>query len=413
MLQLPAELIMPNYGTSGRFGTTIANIPATVAALLDVSLEGSLPPLPEALWRPLGKASRIVVLIIDALGQNLLDHERERLLGVLEQTALQETITSIFPSTTVNCLSSMWTGYAPAQHGLVGLNLYFPDLGAVGQMIQFTPRFGRYPDALITAGVQPENFLPVPAIAEQLGHSGINTYAFKGRDIVNSALSKVHGRGVTGNHGAVTFADLLSQMRQLLETKLEEKMYVCGYWPTIDTLSHYYTAYGDATIHELRALFKQIETVFLKELSAAARKDTLFFIVADHGQIADSGQAIEVNNLPELKNLLLIKGAGEPRVPYLYAKQGQVGTLLTYLQTNFPEEIAPYPSSWLVEQGLFGPSPYADALPERLGDVTGIMKKGALFLTDEKDKKLYTWFKSGHGGLTEDEMIVPWLAFAL
>lgn len=415
MLNLPDEFVIPNYGSIGRSGTTIANIPATIAKLLDVPFEG-LNPLPTEMWQPMrpeGGAKRVVVLILDALGQNLIQQEEPYLQSVLEQAAIDETITSIFPSTTVNCLSSMWSGTAPAQHGLIGLHLYFPELAAVGQMIHFTPRFKRLPDALVEAGIEPETFLPVPSIAQQLSHVGVNTYAFKGYDIVNSALSQMHGRGVAGNFGAFSFADMLSQMRQLLETRPREKMYLCAYWPTIDTLSHRHTIGGESTIHELRTLFQQIKTVFLDELSSTARQDTLFFIVSDHGQKAYTGEVIEIDELPELKELLLIRGAGEPRVPYLYAKQNQVNALLDYLQGNFSDEMAIYPSQLLLENGLLGPPPFADTVPLRMGDVTGIMKKGAVFLSDSRDQWVVQVFKSSHGGLSSDEMYVPWLGFVL
>lgn len=415
MLNFPDEFVIPNYGANGRFGTTIANMPATVAGLLDVPFEG-LPPLPPEMWRPLrpeGGAKRVVVLILDALGQNLMQQEEPYLKSVLEQVAIRETITSIFPSTTVNCLSSMWSGTAPAQHGLIGLHLYFPELAAVGQMIHFTPRFKRLPDALVEAGIKPETFLPVPSIAQKFSQVGVNTYAFKGYDIVNSALSQMHGRGVAGNYGAFSFADMLSQMRQLLETQLQEKMYLCAYWPTIDTLSHHHTTQGQSTIHELRALFQQIKTVFLDELSPAARQETLFFIVADHGQKAYTGEVVEIDELPELKELLLIRGAGEPRVPYLYAKQNRVAALTDYLQSNFSAEMSVYDSQLLLESGLLGPPPFADTVALRMGDITGIMKKGAVFVSDSRDQWVVNVFKSSHGGLTRDEMYVPWLGFAL
>lgn len=408
---MPEEFLMPNYGNSQQAGTTIANVPATVARLLDIPFDG-LPSLPAACWQPLEGAKRVVVLVLDALGQNLIDHERERLSRILEQTAVQETITSVFPSTTVNCLSCLWTGRAPAHHGLIGLNLYFPELGSVGQMIHFTPSFGRYPDALVHAGVEPEQFLPVPSVAQQFNEAGVTTYSFKGRELTNSALSRMHTRGVEADIGAITFAHLLCQMRDLLEAKPQERLYLSAYWPTIDTLSHYAKPLTAPTISEMHALFQQIETIFLAGLSAEARKDTCFFIVADHGQLPFNGRTVDAFD-PELQQHLLIHNAGEPRVPYLYARQGQRDSLLHTLETTFSEDIIAFPSEKLLDMGLLGPAPFNPAVSLRLGDVTGIMRQGAFFATDPKEKKWFSNFISGHGGLSSDEMLVPWIGFAL
>ncbi|MCP4426181.1 MAG: alkaline phosphatase family protein, partial [Chloroflexi bacterium] len=233
-LNLPDEFLRPDYD-----GRSIANIPATVAALLDAPFAG-LPPLEEPLWRPLAGVKRVVALLVDAWGWNLLSQERERIGGLLSTAAVQGQLTSIFPSTTVAALSSLWTGAAPSQHSLVGLRLFMPDYAVITQMLSFTPTFGKYPDALIDAGLEPETFLAVPGFAEQLATAGVETHAFKGRSIVNSALSQMHDRGVAREHGVSSLADMFVQMRHLLEEKAGEPLFVNAYWPMVDTLSHIY-----------------------------------------------------------------------------------------------------------------------------------------------------------------------------
>jgi predicted AlkP superfamily pyrophosphatase or phosphodiesterase len=52
---------------------------------------------------------------------------------VQKRTAVSHQLTSIFPSTTVAALSSFWTGAAPAQHGMMGLNIFFPQMAAAGR----------------------------------------------------------------------------------------------------------------------------------------------------------------------------------------------------------------------------------------------------------------------------------------
>ena len=57
---------------------------------------------------------------------------------------------------------------APAQHGLVGLHLFFPEYGTIAQMLSLSPDLRYYPDALIRAGLEPQTFLHWPALGQQV-----------------------------------------------------------------------------------------------------------------------------------------------------------------------------------------------------------------------------------------------------
>ena len=267
-LALPQEFCLPAYD-----GRSIANIPAAVASLLGVPFRG-LPALPEPLWRPLDDVKRVVLLTLDGFGWNLFQARQELVTAVSHKAAIVDQLTSIFPSTTVAALSSLWTGSAPAQHGLVGLRMFFPEFAVSAGMLDFSPLFFKARDALVDAGLKPDTFLQHPGVGEQLAAAGISTYAFKGYEIVDSVLSQMHGRGVTESFGVITFAEMLVQMRELLDKKAGERLFINAYWPSIDTLSHYHTWQGTAVSAELRALFYQLQTEFLDALTDAARQDT-------------------------------------------------------------------------------------------------------------------------------------------
>ena len=409
---LPPEFIIPDYGAGRPMGTTIANVPATIARLFDVPFNG-LPPLPESHWRPLGNPKRVVLLILDALGRNLLEEHPHHWAAVRGRAAVDKIITSVFPSTTVTCLSSLWTGHAPSQHALVSLFMLFPEYATVGQMLGLSPRFGDYPDALVEAGLKPEEFLPVPSLPQQLAQHDIPTHSFKPKSIIQSALSKMHDRGVKKQHGSVSFADLLGQITAVLEEEPSAPLFLSGYWPTIDTLSHAYTPHHPIVEAELQTLFYQIEQFLLRPLSPSARQDTVLLIVADHGQIPYTTPHVAVPTDPALQDLLLFRGAGEARAPYLYARQGQQEALLAYLRQRYEKELFAFPSAELLEMGLFGPPPYPPELSRRLGDVIALMRDGRLWLNDAKDDYLTTKFRAMHGGLTAAEMFVPWLGVPL
>ncbi len=406
-LPVPEAFCLPNYDEG-----SIANVPATVAQLLGARIRG-LSGLPEPLWQPLGDVKRVVLLTLDGFGWNLFQARQALLTAVSHKATITGQLTSIFPSTTVAALSSLWTGSAPAQHGLVGLRLFFPEFAVSAGMLDFSPLFFKARDALVDAGLDPQTFLQHPGVGEQLAAAGIPTFAFKGYEIVDSVLSKMHGRGVAESFGVMSFADMLVQMRELLDKRAGESLFINAYWPSIDTLSHYHTWQGTAVSAEVRAIFYQLQTEFLDALTDAARQDTAFFIVADHGQeLTPVSQQIFLSSHPQLEQMLFMRPTGEPRVLYLYTKHGCHQAAIEYINTHLGEAMTAVSTQEALHAGLFGPEPFAANVADRLGDVVVIMRGGYTLFSEAERPKAHKMI-GRHGGMSYAEMQVPWLGFRL
>jgi predicted AlkP superfamily pyrophosphatase or phosphodiesterase len=366
------------------------------------------------MWQPLdGKINRVVLLLLDSFGWHLFKQEEKELEWFLNEAAVTGKITSVFPSTTVAALSSIWTGFAPSQHGMVGLNIFFPDQAVLGQLLSFSPSFRRFPNSLIEAGVEPENFLDVPGFGQQLAASGIQTYTLKGHNIVDSALSRMLGRGVARENGIVTSADLFVQIRDFLEESAGKPLYINAYWPAIDTLSHIQGPESSSVSAELHTVLNQLKKELFDSLSSEARKGTVLLITGDHGQIlAPPSQNLLIEDYPKINDLLLMRSSGEPRTPYLYARQGMRQQLVTFLRENFDTSMVVFESEKAFESGLLGPPPHSPAAIRRVGDVLVAMRQGYVWLySDELERP--NFFKGRHGGMTATEMEVPWLGYKL
>jgi predicted AlkP superfamily pyrophosphatase or phosphodiesterase len=216
-------------------------------------------------------------------------------------------------------------------------------------MIHISPvfaKFGTYADQLVEAGLDVDQFLDFPGFAAQLEAAGVETHAIKGREIVDSALSKMHGRGLTGNHGAVSFADMLVQTRELLAADPQQRMFISTYWPSVDSMSHRYGWNHPRTQAELRALFAQIAREWLEGMPAAARQGTALLITADHGQvICPPAQRVVFSDHPQLQEMLFMRPLGEPRVVYLYAKHGRTDDIISYVQEHLAHAMVPLRSA--------------------------------------------------------------------
>ena len=406
-LPVPTEFTLPDYA-----GGSIANVPATIARMLGTTLTG-LPALPEDMWQSLGRVKRVVLLTLDGFGWNQFQARQELVTAVSQKATITKQLTSIFPSTTVAALSSLWTGSAPAQHGLVGLRLFFPEYAVSAGMLDFSPLFIRAQDALVDAGLDPKTFLQQPGVGEQLAAAGIPTFAFKGYEIVDSVLSQMHGRGVKESFGVITFADMMVQMRELLHKRAGEPLFINAYWPTIDSLSHYHTWQGTAVTAEVRAIFYQLQTEFLDALTDAARQDTAFFIVADHGQeLTPLSHQIFLSDHPELEKMLFMRPTGEPRVVYLYTKHGCHEAAIDYINTKLGHAMTAVASQDALDAGLFGPEPFATNVADRFGDVVAIMRGGYTLFSEAERPKAHRMI-GRHGGMTHAEMQVPWLGMRL
>jgi hypothetical protein len=404
---LPAEFTPPAYD-----GSSLANVPATIGRLLDAQV-GGLAPLRDPLWKPLQGVKRVVLLLIDSLGWQIFQREQEAFQQLLPLSTIQGRITSVFPSTTVAALSSLWTGYAPAQHGLLGLRMFFPDQAVLGQILKFSSNFGGRPGLLAEAGIDPEEFLAAPGLGQQLGNQGVPVYSLKGYNILFTPLSQMLDRGVKAHRGLVTSADLFVQLRELLEQTAGTRAYINVYWPAVDTICHAYGPTHPSVGAELRTLINQLQTELLQKLSPAARRDTVLFITGDHGQVeTPANQSINLDDHPDFKELLLMRPAGEPRTPYLYLRQGCLDTAQEYVRTQWPQEMIAMRTEQALTSGLFGPTPHAPEVKRRLGDLLLTMRKGHTLLTNQETLKLAR-IRGRHGGMTTTEMEVPWLGLRL
>ena len=407
-ITLPEEFVAPAYD-----GGSIANVPATAATMLGVPFDG-LPPLREEAWEPLaGDVRRVVVLLVDAFGWNLLQRVEDGLAWLLERALVREKLTSVFPSTTVAALSSLWTGVAPAQHGFVGFRLFLPQQAVLSQLIHFTPVFAHWPDALVDAGLEPGTFLRAPGAAEQLAAAGVPTYSFIPHPFVGSTLSQMYGRGVRKTFGIVTAADIFAQLRRLLEETAGRPLYAVAYWDAIDSLSHRYSFDHPSVVAELRSVLTLLRDELWHSLSSAARAGVALFVMGDHGQITTpSSQALYLADHPELEKMLLMRPAGEPRTLYLYARQGRQEDVIYYLRERLGESAVALSAATALDAGLFGPRPHAPETARRVGDVVALMRGGHVLL-DPAEATSVRKMRGRHGGLTAGEMAIPWLGFRL
>lgn len=402
------ESIHPHYT-----GLSLLNLAASLECWL------GLPPGPHAPLRipaldPLAQgAQQIVVCLLDALSLSRLMNWLEapgRALRRLVDDGVLAALTSVVPSTTTSALTTLWTGRSPAEHGILGYELWLREYRLTANMITLAPAaFDNQRGLLERAGVRPASLLPVPTWGTRLKQAGVEAHAFIGNAIRGSGLSRMHYAD-TALHGFGSPADLWQSLRQLVEHPPKGKRFAWAYYSGVDALSHVYGPDSDLVRAEFDFFIRAMIDLFVRPLGREASRDVLLVLLSDHGQVPTTPEPLRLlRQHPEFLHRLHLLPTGEARLPYLHLAPGDPDVLRRYVERSWPEEFTWLDSAQALTAGIFGPGSPCPQAASRLGDVILISRGSAyLWWSDQPDTLL-----GRHGSLTAEEMIVPLLAVRL
>jgi hypothetical protein len=414
-LDLGYEVIYPYYE-----GGSIVNIPSSLCQLFGVPDFGAVSLFPEILsplmsTRPSGSGFQNVILVLmDALAihrfQRWLMQGQLPLWSRLIKDGLLAPVTSITPSTTSAALTSLWTGRSAVEHGIVGYEMWLKEYGMVVNAITHAPMYFKH-DAggLRRAGFNPRNFMSLPTLGSHLLANGVKAHAFQHFSIAHSGVSQMLFEDVEV-HSFSTQADLWISLRCLLENQSQQRSYVWVYWDQLDYFSHRYGPDDERPLEEFKSFSLDFERLFLDRLRADLRSKTLLILIADHGQITTRMDAhYELINHPSLARRLHILPTGENRLMYLFVRPGQTEAVREYLNRTWPAQFSVIDPLYALHAGLFGPGKPHPRLADRLGDQLVIAQGNAYLWWAPEQNHLV----GRHGGLSPDEMLVPFLAVPL
>jgi hypothetical protein len=406
---LDEPLVYPDYG-----GNAIVNLPSTICNWLEAPGIGS-PPLDPQLAGYLGERfQRVVLILMDSLAlhrlQRWMTDGTAPVWGTLAEKGLLAPLTSIVPSTTSAALTSLWTGCTVYEHGIVGYEMWMKEYGMIVNTIRQAPAaFKGSANSLTRAGFQPQEYLPFDTLAEHLARFEVETHAFQHYTIASSGLSQMIQRGARV-HPYGTSADLWIDVRRLLAERRSRKLYSWVYWGNLDHQGHLHGPDSEYAAAEFAAFSLSFERFFLQQLDPALLAGTLLVLAADHGMIAtEPDPFFELRTHPGLARRLTMVPTGENRLMYLNIRPGQSEAVREYLDRTWYGRFHSVDAAFAMESGLFGRGERHPALADRLGDV--------LVFPGEK---MYLWWApeenfllGRHGGLHEEEMLVPFLAVHL
>jgi len=354
---------------------------------------------------------QVILLVVDGLGLDKLSRfvqagrtgdARFTLWDKLLVEGTLLPLTSVVPSTTATALTSLWTGRTPAEHGVLGYEMWLKEYNLSANMITHTPASYRGDvGGLQRAGFDTATFLPVPTLGPHLAASGIRAHAFQHFSIAFSGLSAMLFPMVDV-YPFQTLSDLWVSLPAHLKAHAHERAFTYVYWGELDELSHRHGP-NDLRVELEFANFTALVSYFIEELKGG-RGDTLLLMTADHGHLdTPKSPRFELRNHPELASCLHMLPTGESRFAYLHVKPGCERKVQDYLQRALPGQFVLLPSEAVRASGLLGGGRAHPGLADRTGDYTLIAQDSAYLWWANKENNML----GRHGGMSMIEMTIP------
>ncbi|MHB1130663.1 MAG: alkaline phosphatase family protein [Ilumatobacteraceae bacterium] len=335
-------------------------------------------------WMPpaVRGARQVVMLVLDGLGW----HQLQQRASVCPTLASMSggSITTVAPTTTVSALTSITTGLAPGEHGLVGYRI---DMGGrVMQMLRWGDEKGdlrrTYPPDLIQP-CPPFMGAVVPVLSKA--------------ELEGSAFTEAHLRGVRAC-GWRSASSIAVQVKDLLKFG---HSFIYAYYDGVDKIAHErgFGEYYDAELRQADRVVADIASVLVP--------GSVLLVTADHGQVEvgtnTTAPHVDVSALTTYQS-------GEGRFRWLHSRPGAVNDLWAAASEHHGGVAWVMRRDELIDGGWFG-SRVTDAARQRLGDVALIAYAPTSF-DDSADAGAFPLI-CRHGALTNEELDVPLLALAV
>ena len=331
----------------------------------------------EWLPEPVRGASTVVLLVLDGLGWDAVEAHRHRLptLAALEGGP----IPTVVPSTTAAALTSITTGVAPSEHGLIGYRVRVD--GGVLNALSWQTDGRRGPDPGLVQRREPFRGVDVPVVTK---------HEFRA-----SGFTEAHLRGARFE-GWHAVSELVEHCGRLANAR--ERL-VYAYYPGVDEIAH---------AHGLHDGYYDAELAFVDRLVgdvlAALPASATLLVTSDHGQVHLGDDAW----LPLGATGDFVEGcSGDGRFRYLHARRGAAGDLLSAARDEHGARAWVLSREELLDEGWLGPLPSA-VIGRRVGDVVLAARDAVGFVDPELPREAA--LHSAHGSMTAAEMLVPLLA---
>jgi hypothetical protein len=341
-----------------------------VPALLGID-DGSW--LPE----PVRDARTVMLLVADGLGWDAVSATPSPLPTLAGFVG--GSITSVAPSTTAAALTSISTGTAPSEHGLLGYRIRVD--GRILNALSWHYDGNRPPDPAMVQRRDPFRNRSVPILTKS--------------EFRRTGFTEAHLRG--GQFfGWRAVSELVEHARRLAAAG---ERFIYSYYPGVDEVAHAHGLLDGYYAAELAYVDRLVGDLLDVLPSSAA-----LLVTADHGQVHLEPEGwLQLGPFGDLVDAC----SGDGRFRYLHARRGAAAELVAAAGEEHGAHAWVRSREALLDEGWLGPPPSGQILG-RVGDVV-IAPHEPIAVVDPLLPR-EAGLRSAHGSLTAAEMHVPLVA---
>jgi hypothetical protein len=288
-------------------------------------------------------------------------------------------IHSVAPTTTATALTSITTGLAPSDHGVIGYRILIE--GEVLNVLRWQ-----------LDGVDARRTLPPEEVQPIVPFLGLRPPVVTKAEFASTGFTTAHLR-TARLFGWRVPSSIVVETAALIDSG---EPLVYAYYDGIDKIAH---AEGLGRHYDAEVGFAD---EMMSRLLDALPDDTAVLIAADHGQL-DVGD--RTRELPAAVLDLVAAQSGEGRFRWLHARPGCADELAAACRASFSHESWVPTREQVIDECWFGP--VETGALRRLGDVALVPFEPIAYVepTDSGPFELI----GRHGSMTDDEVLVPLL----
>jgi hypothetical protein len=403
------NFVFPDYKKN-----CISNIPQLVSHIL--TSKASKSPFEEKIEETdYQETNNVVLLVIDGFGYNqfLKAYKKDKFLSRLTREGDVFPITSTFPSQTTNALTTLNTGLTPQQHGLYEYFIYLKNIGVINTL-SFERTDQKRQHGLSEEEIDPNILLlKEKTIHTKLKEQGISSFTHINAMNALNACSKLLFEGSTIVPG-LKMSDTIVGLRKNIEKNQEKKAYYFVHLDSLDTVAHGYGPESYETQVELSLITYLLQKELVQKLDKKAAKKTLILVTADHGGLSvNPKQTTYLNftnytmpNLQKGENQKPIDPTGSLREIFLHIKEEKIPETKQLLEQKLGSKAQVIETKEAAQRGFFGLGDTSREFFERTGNLMILPFQNETVWFENSEGRRVT-FLGQHGGLSEEEMLVP------
>ncbi|GCE11556.1 alkaline phosphatase family protein [Tengunoibacter tsumagoiensis] len=397
-----------------------SSIPATIDFLLTGTPQQTLPL--DVFGKLPTRYKKVVLLFIDSFGWRFFERYSKRypFLKAFLQDGVVSKMTSQFPSTTAAHVTCIHTGLNVGQSGIYEWSYYEPLVDDMISPLLFSYVNDKFSHETLKRSPQPAAaFFPRQTFYQMLQSKGIESHVFQNENYTTSTYSEIVFRG-SQVHPYRTLQEALRSLSQVLLSPTEKPGYYFLYFDKIDTTCHNFGPYSKQLDDAVDVCLRHLNDI-LYQTVAGKCTDTLLLMTADHGQVEVNPQQTYYLNkqIPNISRLFKTNKRGSVMVPagsardmFLHVKEEHLTALVPELRQRLDGRAEVYLTQDLIAQQFFGMQPPSSTFLDRVGNVVILPYKHETVWWYEEGK-FAMHFQGHHGGLTPEEMEIPFMALSL